>query len=83
MVIRYDMAQGKFINYMPMFPETSPANALIKGGESYIVIMNTTGGVQIDVILHPKPFLSNQFTVNDIFSVKYHIVPFDGTDMFQ
>ncbi len=47
-------------------------------------ILGISGGVQIHVILHPKPvLLSNQITVNDVFPVKHDVFPFDGTDMFQ
>ena len=30
MIIRYDVEQGKFISYLPTFPKTLPANALIR-----------------------------------------------------
>jgi flagellar hook assembly protein FlgD len=39
MIIRYDYAQGKFISYMPHFPDDSPANAPVQCGVGYIVVM--------------------------------------------
>ena len=40
MIIRYDKSSKKFVTYMPHFPETSPANAVVRGGEGYVVMMS-------------------------------------------
>jgi hypothetical protein len=40
MIIRYDYEQGKFISYLPTFPDTSPANAVVQEGAGYIVVMS-------------------------------------------
>ena len=48
MIIRYDMKKGKFISYRPTFPETSPANAFIRGGESYIVVMRGSASIKCE-----------------------------------
>ncbi|MBM3236973.1 T9SS type A sorting domain-containing protein [Candidatus Poribacteria bacterium] len=45
MIIRYDKAEKKFLTYMPNFPETSPANTVVQGGEGYIVMMKEPAGV--------------------------------------
>jgi hypothetical protein len=39
MIIWYDKGARKFISFMPIFPENSPANATVKGGEGYILMM--------------------------------------------
>ena len=39
MIIWYDKEKGKFTTFMPNFPEISPANSTVNGGEGYILIM--------------------------------------------
>ena len=39
MIIWYDKEKRKFTTFMPNFPETSPANATVNGGEGYILMM--------------------------------------------
>ena len=45
MVISYDQTSEKFATYMPHFPETSPLNTLVRGGEGYIVMMKRPADV--------------------------------------
>jgi F420-0:gamma-glutamyl ligase-like protein len=45
MIISYDRTAGKFVTYMPTFPETSPANVAVKGGVGYIVMMKEAKSV--------------------------------------
>jgi len=40
MVISYDKASKKFVTYMPHFPENSPLNTVVQGGDGYIVMMS-------------------------------------------
>jgi len=39
MIIRYERTQGKFISYLTTFPDSSPANAFVRCGAGYIVVM--------------------------------------------
>jgi hypothetical protein len=45
MIISYDTAAKKFVTHMSTFPETSPTNITVKGGEGYIVMMNEAKSV--------------------------------------
>ena len=48
MIIRYDYEQGKFISYLPTFPDASPANATVKANEGYIVVMKAEKEVEFE-----------------------------------
>jgi len=48
MIIRYDYEQGKFISYLPTFPYTSPANAVVQPNEGYIVVMKADKDVAFE-----------------------------------
>jgi hypothetical protein len=38
-IVSYDPATGRFISFFPDFPDDSPANKIVKGGDGYIVVM--------------------------------------------
>ncbi|MBC8231221.1 T9SS type A sorting domain-containing protein [bacterium] len=48
MIIRYDYAQGKFVSYLPTFPDASPANTTVKPNEGYIVVMKAEKEVEFE-----------------------------------
>ena len=48
MIIRYDYEQGKFISYLPTFPDASPANAVVQPNEGYIVVMKAEKDVEFE-----------------------------------
>jgi len=78
MVIWYDKGAGKFTTFMPNFPENSPTNTMVKGGEGYILIMTKAKEVtyegkawqNVSSALSPTVVLSNGSDVKTpIFAV--------------
>jgi hypothetical protein len=88
MVIWYDKVAAKFTTFMPRFPETSPANTTVKGGEGYILVMTQAKEVtyegevwqNVDKIPSPTIVLSDGSDAKTpIFAVTGLITEQDGS----